>query len=291
MMAALVMGAATMAGAHNPPGVVYYAVHLPDENLPVIDGYLDDWAPVPDEYIITSEVLYARDQNIPTGNLGQGESDPADHWVKHYHGFNANTDKLYFGTTVWDNFHDNFREDAASIWVDDDWEVRINPAAVDVDFQNVAGEPANKIIYLSGVPPVEGVYMRIVPGEEYDFMQVGTEQLQYGWSFTGEMVGEGESVYIYEMALRPVEALLETGATLENTVFSDLEEGDEVHIANMVLDADQVEGGLQGAWGLHPGPTNHPLCDFIMAEMDDTIEWPTAVENVSWGMIKAGLAE
>ena len=291
MVTALVLGAASMAVAHNPPGETFFAVHIPDANLPVIDGYLEDWAPVPEEYIITSADLFARDQTLPTGNLGRGESDPADHWVKHYHGFNANTNKLYFGTTVWDNYHDNAREDAAAIWVDDDWEVRINPSAVDPEFQNVAGEPANKVIYLSGVPPNEGVYMRIVPGEEYDFMQVGTEQLQYGWSYTGEMVGPGDSIYIYEMALRPVEALLETGATLENTVFSDLEEGDEVHIANMVLDCDVPVGGHNGAWGLHAGPYNNPAADFIMAEMDDSIEWPTAVENVSWGMIKAGLAE
>ena len=292
LAAMLVVGLATMAGAHKPEGELYFAAQFPDHYLPVMDGDQSEWAVVPAAYVIPMEKIFSPNKDI--NDVGRGENDPSEFSVRHILGFNANNDKLYFATEMFDDYHDVGREDAGSLWRDDDWEVRVNVSAVPAEEQNVEGEPINKIIYVHCVPPLEGIYERILPGEAYPWMLNGTEQMAFGWSYDGEMIG-GESTYYYEMAIRPIVSMLAEGGTLDNTEFMDMEEGEIIHFNITTADTDAPEPATyNGFWAISPGPANNPEVDLVMAEMDDdmlaNIEAAgTAVENISWGMIKAGI--
>jgi len=282
----LFLGLVPKAGAHLPEGEQFFAFQFPDSDMPTIDGNLADWDFIPAAYEIGNDLLFRR------GEEGEPRGVPVETMViRHRIGFNANSDLLYFATEAWDNYHDAHREDPIRFWYDDDWEIRVNPAAVPAEEQNAEGEGINKIIYSFAVPGVEGVYHQI--GEAgaccSDFMSDGTAHLSFGWSFDGGPMVNGEVTYYYELSLSPVDML---GDSEENTVWTNIEEGDVYHLNINMVDGDtdgKTKEGNVGFWGISP-QMNNAQTDFVMAPLED-IDFGTAVEDVSWGMIKVGLTE
>ena len=278
----LVVGLAATAGAHDPAGEVFHAVQFPDEAVPVIDGNLDDWALVPEKYSIRTDTLFSPDQSL--GDVDRGGYDPDDINIWHRVGFSATTGRLYFSSTVFDDYHSSDREDPGSLWLDDSWEVRINASMLLYNAPNEWTGPPFRFIYSYAVPPREGIYQRMMPGEEYEWM---LNRVEFGWSFTGAMTGTGGSTYVYELSTTPVMTLYESA---NETEFLDVEEGTVVHFNIGVIDVDGPGYDLDGYWTVSPGPGNHPWTDLQLAELEDV--WSTtSVADISWGMIKAGLAE
>ena len=103
----------------------------------------------------------------------------------------------------------------------------------------------------------------------------------------------GESTYYYELAITPIIALPnDASATPEQAVVFDLAEDEIIHTSVTVGDFDEpcTECALesyQGFWTMSPEScctaTNDVLLDQLLPEMESA----TAVEDVSWGQIKA----
>jgi len=286
-IAALVVGGlAGMASAHKPEGEKYFAFQFEDAAVPVIDGQFNDWAFVPEFYRIRGDRIFSPNKDIR--DAGRGVYDPSEVNIVHMFGFNPNDEFLYIATEMFDDYHDIDRENAGNLWRDDDWEVRINATALPEAEHNLEGEPVNFITYVHAVPAVEGIFERILPGEDKEWMVGGGGNLEFGWSFTGEMLA-GESTYFYEMKLRPIIAL---GDTEAETEWMDLEEGEELHVNITNADTDAPQPATyNGFWALSPGPSNNPEVDLVLDEIDPDVEQipGTAVESSSWGLIKASL--
>jgi hypothetical protein len=282
----LVVGLAAMVGAHKPEGELFFAFQFTDEALPTMDGHFDDWSFVPETYSIRQDRLFSPSKSIR--DVGRGEADPSDFNAHHRWGWNPNNDWIYLATSVFDNHHNIDRDGGPGImWQDDSIEIRINPQAVPAEEQNVEGAPLNFINYHYAVPPLDGVIENIPSAP--DWMFAGSDYVSFGWSFDGEMLGDGDSTYRYEFGTTPVTALGETAATTE---FADMEEDDIFHINVTHPDLDAPQPALyNGFWAISPGPGNSPEVDLVLNVLEDMEQTATAVEEVSWGMIKAGLSE
>lgn len=288
LAAALVVGLASMAGAHQPPGELFFLVQFPDNAVPRIDGNLSDWNIVPENpYIIRADKLYDPAQ---FQQAGRGELDLSDFNPVHILGWNENFNKIYFANQVFDNIHNTDRADPAWHWNDDNWEVEVNPTHLAAEEQNLADQPVNRIAYKWVVPPVEGVYQSIEPIGNLAWLSDGTEYVSYGWSYEGEMFGE--STYYYELSITPIASLARENATPATTQFFDLQEDGVVHISIFNGDID-VADEYQGFWGTTPESSNIALNDFVCAPLDPAVvaAASTAVEGVSWGQIKAGITQ
>jgi hypothetical protein len=284
----VIVGLASMASAHKPEGEKYFAFQFEDGAVPTIDGVFNDWVFVPEFYRIRGDRIFSPNKGIR--DVGRGDYDPSDVNIVHMYGFNPNDEFVYISTEMFDDYHDVDREDPGSLWRDDDYEVRFNATALPEAEHNLEGEPVNFVTYVHCVPPLEGVYERILPGEDKEWMVDGGGNLEFGWTFTGEMLS-GEGTYFYEMKLRPIIALADTEG---DTDWMDLEEGEELHVNITMADTDAPQPATyNGFWALSPGPSNNPEVDLVLDELDSSVEQipGTAVEGSSWGMIKAGLSE
>ena len=281
----VVIGLVAMAGAHKPEGETYIMFQFTDDTVPTCDGNLSDWEGMPEAYSITSEKLFSPSKTIR--DVGRGVYDPSDINITHRWGFNAENEFFYLATQVYDNYHDIDRENLGYFWKDDSIEIRINVTAVLEEEHNLEGEPPNMINYHFGVPPLEGIYMGGAPPE---WMPPNGDYIKFGWSYTGEML-MGECTYIYEFGTTPVVGMGEDAASTE---FMDVEEGEVVHINVTIPDIDAPQPATyNGFWAISPGPGNGPEVDFLLMEVEDPypLTGGTAVEDFSWGMIKAGIAK
>ena len=262
LAAVLVMGLSSMAFGHAPPGELYFAVQFPDGLTPTMDGDLSDWDVVPiDPYTIRNDRLYSPVADIQP--VGRGEIDVSDINIRHLIGWNESANQLYFMSEVFDNVHNADRENPSAFWQDDAWEVEVNPDHTPTEEHNLEGEPANNFSYKWAVPPVEGSYQYYRPVSALEWLVDGTEWVNFGWGFDGEQFGE--STYYYELAITPITSLPnDASATADQAVVFDLEENEIIHACTA---------------------TN----DLVLAELEPSLEGaaPTAVEDVSWGQIKA----
>jgi hypothetical protein len=285
---ALVLGAFTLASAHLPPGELFFAAQFPDNLVPVIDGKHADWDILPDQpYSIRNEKLFDPAQ---FQEAGRGEIDISDANIRHRFGWNENFNKLYLATQIFDNIHNIDRSFGTCHCYDDNWETEINPDHSPSEEQNLEGNPVNNISYKWVVPPLDGVYQSIEPIGDLAWLSDGTDYVSFGWSFEGEQFGE--STYYYEMAIIPVDALPRENATPENTDFHNLEEEEIIHMSVTMgdIDVEQENHSYQGFWSMSPESCCKGVNDFVMAPMEDALRdlAETAVEETSWGQIKAG---
>jgi hypothetical protein len=276
-----------LASAHLPPGELFFAAQFPDHYLPVIDGKHSEWDILPDIYSIRNDKLFDPAQ---FQEAGRGEIDISDANIRHRFGWNENSNKLYLASQIFDNIHNIDRAFGACHCHDDNWETEINPDHSPSEEQNLEGNPVNNISYKWVVPPLDGVYQSIEPIGDLAWLSDGTEFVMFGWSFDGEQFGE--STYYYESAIIPIEALPRENATPENTDIHDLEEEEIIHMSVTMgdIDVEQENHSYQGFWSLSPESCCKGVNDFVMAPMEDALRdlAETAVEETSWGQIKAG---
>ena len=99
--------------------------------------------------------------------------------------------------------------------------------------------------------------------------------------------------YYYEIRLIPIDALPREGATPENSSIHDLEEEEVIHMSVTMgdIDVEQANHAYNGFWSLSPESCCKGVNDFVMAPVEPALEElsaATAVEQTSWGHIKAG---
>lgn len=287
---------AIAASGHNPPGELFFAVQFPDNAVPAMDGNISDWAIVPaDPYTVRNDRLYSPVADIQP--VGRGEIDASDINIRHLIGWNDRRNKLYFMTEVFDNVHNADREDPAAFWSDDAWEVEVDPDHTPTEEHNLEGQPVNNISYKWAVPPVDGSYQYYRPLANLTWLVDGSEWVDFGWGFEGEQFGE--STYHYELAITPIQSMPNDEATaLDGVQVHDLEENEIFHLSVTVGDFDEpcTECALesyQGFWTMSPESCCTGTNDWVMAELDPQLVAAvgTAVEQVSWGQIKAGFTE
>ncbi|HIG55556.1 MAG TPA: hypothetical protein EYQ18_16580 [Candidatus Handelsmanbacteria bacterium] len=292
LAAALITAMSSMAFGHAPPGELYFAVQFPDNLVPTMDGDLSDWDIVPiDPYTIRNDRLYSPVAEIQP--VGRGEIDVSDINIRHIMGWNENANKLYVMSEVFDNIHNADRENPAAFWQDDAWEVEVNPDHTPTEEHNLEGEPANNFSYKWSVPPVEGSYQYYRPVSALEWLVDGSEWVSFGWGFSGEQFGE--STYRYELAITPITSLPnDASATADQAVVFDLSENEIIHTSITVGDFDEactecVLESYQGFWTMSPEMCCTGTNDVVLAPMEPSMEEAaaTAVESVSWGLIKA----
>lgn len=291
-VAIALLGLAAQVEAHSPPGELFFAAQFPDEAVPAMDGNPSDWRIVPETpYHIRTDRMSAADPSI--GLRERGSSDPSDLSMNVVVGWNNSANKLYFLTEVFDNIHNTDRPDVAQFWEDDDIEINLNPSHVPKEEQNLEGEPTNNQYYGFTVPPIEGQYF--YPQPAHPWLTDKSSWVDFGWSFTGEQYGE--STYFYEAGITPMLSVPIGESVAENQVESyDLEEGDIIHFTVDIGDFDEPGQTYNSFWGVS---ADRACCaatsDLLLAELDPLLlealaSGVTAVEQSSWGRIKAGRA-
>lgn len=293
LIMSLILAGAVAASAHNPPGELFFAAQFPDNIVPRMDGNLSDWDIVPiDPYTIRNDRLYSPVAEIQP--VGRGEIDASDINIRHLMGWNDNLNKLYFMTEVFDNIHNIDRENPSAFWQDDAWEVEVNPDHSSTEEHNVEGESANNISYKWAVPPVEGAYQFYRPNRGIAWFIDGSSWVDFGWGFEGDQFGE--STYFYELAITPIQSM-PTGddVTEDQVVVHDLEEEEIIHLSMTVGDFDEpctecVLESYHGFWTTSPESCCTGTNDVVLAPVEPSIAdfAATAIEEVTWGQIKAG---
>jgi hypothetical protein len=283
----LILGS-SLANAHLPEGELFFAAQFPDNVVPRMDGDLSDWDILPDSpYSFRNDRLYDPAQ---FQEAGRGEIDVSDILIWNRFGWNLNNNEIYMSTQVFDNVHNIDRAFGDCHCLDDNWEIEVNPDHSPTAEQNNEGNPVNNISYKWVVPPLEGVYQSIEPIGDLAWLSDDTEYVDFAWAFTGEQFGE--STYYYELRIIPIDALPRENATPENTDFHTLFEEDVVHISMTIgdIDVEQANHAYNGFWAISPQGCCTGVNDFVMAPLEDSVAdfAATAVENTSWGQIKAG---
>src|SRR5215467_14087277 len=101
MLVAVIGLIAPTAFALEKPDTTYKIFQFPANMIPRIDGNADDWAIVPDDYIIGTDQL-----GTDTANQPRRHPDPKDLDVKVKVGWVKGMNRLYFLYEAYDNYWD-----------------------------------------------------------------------------------------------------------------------------------------------------------------------------------------
>ena len=294
----LVFGA-TAAFAHFPEGVTYFAVQFPDENVPTIDGNLDDWAPVPAAYRVTTEMLY--EQLAGMGLAGTGV-DLADMTILLIVGWNESANKVYFGAKTYDDLHMALRPTGASnlMWRNDCLEVMIDldhsggfykgfADLTEEETKRENGRQAQKYNY--AYPCADGIHSFGGHAATWD---VEPPYEEAAFHFEGTELGPGTTTY--EIARIPWQDLHWMGP--DQSLVGDLTEGEIMGLQFAFGDFDDPEDPTQyhAYWTVSGQDETFKraerFSDFLLSPIDASIDWTAmAVEPNTWGRIKASFTK
>lgn len=285
---------ASAAWAHVPEDRTFLAFQWPDEHVPTIDGNLDDWAMVPDVYVVrmedTHESLYSEAIN------------KADLDLNGIVGYNDASDKLIMASWVFDDEHERDNTDPGQCnCADDNFELIIDGDHAGSTYVAAYGTADGATAEESqratnaelqwwsiAVPPVGD---RDVQSGSSGQWQDDPPHFEFAWSFEGEQFGE--STYYYEMSFTAWDDMDLNSP--DTSIASTLEEGETVGINLIWSDYDgskaqhtTEDGGTtyDGYW-----ITGGPCCDgtnasdFLLAPVE--ADAFTAVEAETWGRLKA----
>jgi hypothetical protein len=269
---------------HMPAGEMVRAVHLEDGQTPIIDGEFDDWEGI-------APVLQMAD----FGDLVAGAvADALDFDLQVWIGWNDTENRLYLAVEVTDDIHQVDRPTGSAttrIFQDDDLEVFVDAdhsGGQYADFSDLSpdeqlarnGTEANHFV-LAG--PHED-------GEDFvNFSAAGWYALRDGpytqadLRFDGTPGGAG--VTRYEMSLVLFDRVNVTADFLSSR--HDLRPGEVIGFNLELNDFDSHSELFDAKWSLSGGFNAFRLSDRFT---DLWLEPPviaTAVQDVSWGRIKA----
>ena len=295
----LALAALPNAGqAHWDAGTVWFVVQFPDGATPTIAGNHGAWDGVPASYGIDNSVFNDARGLVPEG-WSNADWDVTDFSMLHRVGWNETDNKIYMATQTFDDEHNM---DRTSHWSEDDsWEVSFtynhdayadDGGYVDINDENIGIN--TRYNFAVPVHPTLGDWFWLRPGDltGTEWIWPGTDWLEFNYTWDGDEFGE--STYYYEMGLTPIGSYptgLEGGYQPEDVEVWDLEEGQIIHISIVQIDNDgdfnnYRTPGCCGYWS-----TLDNCCasvnDWFLAEPDPAFVASTAVEDDSWGRIKA----
>jgi hypothetical protein len=259
-------------------GPEYFAVGIPDGLIPTIDGDLSDWAWVPDEYIITGDMM--------TDVINQSPVDLADWDCKIIVGWNASTQLLYIGAeTVDDTRIRTFAAGEFQWYLDDCMEFAMDPDMDGAQYE-WPGDNETGSQWFFCIPEYEAGCLN-----PSTWMVDNPNYFKTGWEMDGK-------VYRYELAvaLWDFMAIDENGGE-EGSTRTLLEEDKTIALAIAFDDVDVVgaedESGnfvqaRDAQWCTSPGETWYMVgadhSPFILMPVPPDI---TSAETTSWGMVKS----
>tara|TARA_B100000686_G_scaffold353031_1_gene457012 strand:- start:1788 stop:2702 length:915 start_codon:yes stop_codon:yes gene_type:complete len=259
-----------------------------------MDGDLGDWDNVPSVFWVTHDDL------IETVTGTQGDPDPSNLAERIIFGWSPKTNILYFMEDRFDDFFygtidNNF--DTVEVMLDFDH-------SADPIFQNVASEGLDaerwegalsqnyryqlqneNQMWLWGAAPWAGE-------EPYSGVR---------WTYEGELVG-GPTTLHMEMWFTPFDDLPTNSTSIddERIIIHEMKEGEIMGVGFSVQDDDDgADGSYNGYW-TNSGDTEiyfkaTAMVDYVFLGWNESIWVPgenvTAVEEDSWGRIKAGFSE
>ena len=259
-----------------------------------MDGDLGDWDNVPSVFWVTHDDL------IETVTGTQGDPDPSNLAERIIFGWSPKTNILYFMEDRFDDFFygtidNNF--DTVEVMLDFDH-------SADPIFQNVASEGLDaerwegalsqnyryqlqneNQMWLWGAAPWAGE-------EPYSGVR---------WTYEGELVG-GPTTLHMEMWFTPFDDLPTNSTSIDDDriIIHTMKEGEIMGIGFSVQDDDDgADGSYNGYW-TNSGDTEiyfkaTAMVDYVFLGYNESIwvagENVTAVEEDSWGRIKAGFSE
>jgi len=259
-----------------------------------MDGDLGDWDNVPSVFWVTHDDL------IETVTGTQGDPDPSNLAERIIFGWSPKTNILYFMEDRFDDFFygtidNNF--DTVEVMLDFDH-------SADPIFQNVASEGLDaerwegalsqnyryqlqneNQMWLWGAAPWAGE-------EPYSGVR---------WTYEGELVG-GPTTLHMEMWFTPFDDLPTNSTSIDDDriIIHEMKEGEIMGVGFSVQDDDDgADGSYNGYW-TNSGDTEiyfkaTAMVDYVFLGWNESIwvagENVTAVEEDSWGRIKAGFSE
>lgn len=279
------MLAASICWAHLPLSVVYPAVQFPDTHIPAIDGNLADWDAIPTAYWITHEQLTETVRGVGTS------WDATDMSLKAIVGWNPASNKLFL---MEDRFDDH-------VFVLTGWD------SIEMEFD--ADHSGGEFGLFENVSQEEQDRMHGAQAQNYGINNAGPGLFAWhkatwhdkapwgGWASTQTAPEGGEGFFRAEYMLTGWDDLDWHGP--EVSKIHQLRENDVIGFNFTVVDNDEGPGtAYQGYWTLSGATDSWKqgdlLSDFVLAPMDPDIKWgaqTTAVDEVSWGRLKATFAE
>ena len=276
---------------HTPADKVVRAFQFADDQVPEIDGDLSDWDAVGPAYWITQDDLV---------DLVQGEEavrDPDDLAVLVRIGWNAAANRLYIAARVSDDRHQVDRPAGSAsllIFQDDDFEVFLDAdhsGGQYADFSELSpeeqlalnGAEANHFI-MAGPPPDDVFFVNFSAAAWY--AQPDGPFTEAAYAIDGS-VG-GEAVMHYEIMLAPF-ARINMGASFLSTPHV-MHENQIMGFNLEFNDFDAFSDVLDAKWSLSGGQNafkfSQRFADLLLMPFETG---PTAVEAVSWGLLKNSL--
>jgi len=259
-----------------------------------MDGDLGDWDNVPSVFWVTHDDL------IETVTGTQGDPDPSNLAERIIFGWSPKTNILYFMEDRFDDFFygtidNNF--DTVEVMLDFDH-------SADPIFQNVASEGLDAERWEGALSQN---YRYQLQNENQMWLWGGApwagEEPYSGvrWTYEGELVGGATTLHM-EMWFTPFDDLPTNSTSIDDDriIIHTMVEGEIMGVGFSVQDDDDgADGSYNGYW-TNSGDTEiyfkaTAMVDYVFLGYNESIwvagENVTAVEEDSWGRIKAGFSE
>ncbi len=273
------------SSAHFPEGFLFQAFQFPDANVPQMDGDLNDWKVVPQEYFFDFTDHEEKHRGIGAAH------DTTDHHIKRVAmGWNDSLNRLYFMAEVYDDVYRFDKENTDSLdtyysrlkgaYVHgaDIWEIVIDAdhggeLVVNFDRENHEVEMRHRSAYVQNyhlyMPPLNGTYWHWLWGKA-----LWTDDPAYsgvGWHYEGEHMSSG--TVTYECYLTPFDDLHPDGP--DSSVVHNLKENAVIGLSWAFLDADTSATTYDAFWSLSKQEkmycSGEYLADFRLMPVDSTL--------------------
>jgi hypothetical protein len=301
LCAVALMLCSVSAFAHVPEGVIYAAWQWPTSHLPTLDGDISEWEVIPAELWL--------DQNNPDIIVGEGDVgravDAANLAFRFAASWNDELDRMYF---VFDRFDDVWDRDGGGVGCcgqDDSIEISVdadhsgewfwyNPADFDDDEEQTKrnrGRHAQTAHYRwPALEPFGWKWFWMTDSDWHDKEPYAccADSYTLNGSHGSEATMQAEW---YTAVWDDYDH-----ASPETSITHDLVEGEIIGMGMQIVDNDNgtEDDPKTAKWSLGGQPDIYgngaSISDFLLLPVDMDL-LPTAVENDSWGHIKASFAE
>jgi len=304
MLAVGIMLQGSVVSAHVPiPGIDSATLfQWPAGQEPTLDGDLSEWDIVPEDYYVPFDSHFEY-------YLGLGqENDESNLSFRVVAGWSAGTNRLYFMMERFDNYWDRNGVGAVAAG-DDSWEIMIDADhggeqhfALADDFEDADELQRNQGRFAQNAHCVwpEMPDANRAVGWKWFFNSNSTWHDEapwgdYGFQLDGQ-ANSGEVTARIEMMSAAWDDFHWIGP--DDSQIHTFTEGNTIGLGWVVHDMDSAEedngGASDGGWGINPNIQMWFDCgncsDFLLAPIDPRVDFsnvPTAVEDDSWGRIKA----